>query len=166
MLDPTATTDLRNRNGLGNGRDDNGSGGGRLTKCLTFSANTSMKSKKSPRTKCLYCGSSLKAQHQTTESNNNGHDKQMRKSKTMAQRLSFWHSSRWLYKNRKQRPTGCQCGANGEFVLERNHKEKKSQTEKNGALFFFRKIGKYNCCRFATTNHSQTHSNNNDKEQQ
>ncbi|XP_061397174.1 octopamine receptor beta-3R-like, partial [Musca vetustissima] len=101
--------------GRGRGGDD-GSGGG-VTKCLTFSVN-SMTRGSGERSKCLYCGAALKAQHQADNSSKRN-DKQTRhKTKTMAQRLrSFgWHRNRWLYKHRKQRPAGCQCGANGGSV--------------------------------------------------
>ncbi|XP_073821134.1 octopamine receptor beta-3R-like [Musca autumnalis] len=107
MLDPNVATQHHHNgvDGIGSGRGGDGS----VTKCLTFSVNSM--SKGGERTRCLYCGAALKAQHQAE--NSKRHDKQTRhKTKTMAQRLSFWHRNRWLYKNRKQRPAGCQCGAN------------------------------------------------------
>ncbi|XP_058980337.1 octopamine receptor beta-3R [Musca domestica] len=118
MLDHNVATQHHHNGGV-DGVSGGGSGGGvggdgSVTKCLTFSVNSMTRG--GERTKCLYCGAALKAQHQAENSKRN--DKQTRhKTKTMAQRLSFWHRNRWLYRNRKQRnPAGCQCGANGGSV--------------------------------------------------
>lgn len=96
---------------------------GQGNKTITFSANTSFKSK-TKANKCCYCGSDLQTQIRNEGINNNEssskeeRDKQMHRDYHKQPKLKIFHSSRWLSKNRKQSFTGCKCGAaTGEFSL-------------------------------------------------
>uniref|UniRef100_A0A1B0FI84 G-protein coupled receptors family 1 profile domain-containing protein n=1 Tax=Glossina morsitans morsitans TaxID=37546 RepID=A0A1B0FI84_GLOMM len=89
---------------------------GQGNKTITFSANTSFKSK-TKANKCCYCGSDLQTQIRNEGINNNEssskeeRDKQMHRDYHKQPKLKIFHSSRWLSKNRKQSFTGCKCGA-------------------------------------------------------
>lgn len=79
--------------------------------------------------KCRVCGAELKnlTQFDTNQMTNE------------TKRKRFWHKNRWHHKHRKQRQTGCQCGATGEclhnelflYISKKQKKQKQLLTKKN-----------------------------------